>query len=125
MSRSVKCIAYIALFLALMSTPCAVGQDLRLFATVEGASDYAQAIAKGRRTIHASMEQGNPGMSIAVGVHGEIVWVEALDCRSRFERFGYGIIEHRIPVTAVDDVSSRQCIEAYDVHRVSATMRAV
>ncbi len=74
MSRSVNCIAYIALFVALMSMPCAVGQDLRLFATVDGASDYAQAIAKGRRIVHASMEQGNPGMSIAVGVHGEIVW---------------------------------------------------
>ena len=54
MSRSVKCIAYIALFVALMSMPCAVGQDLRLFATVDGASDYAQAIAKGRRIVHAS-----------------------------------------------------------------------
>lgn len=52
---------------------------------------YADAIEQGRRALRTLMEMsGVPGMSVAVGVHGNIVWSEG---------FGYADLEQRAPVT--------------------------
>lgn len=51
---------------------------------------YAPAIQFARTLMQAIMEEsGTPGMSVAVGIDGEIVWSEG---------FGYADVEHRIPV---------------------------
>ena len=61
-----------------------------LFDVVEPPSPYADAIAKSREEIQVLMDSGAPGVSIAVGVDGELIWAEG---------FGYADIEHDLPVT--------------------------
>ena len=51
---------------------------------------YAPSIAFARTLITALMEEsGTPGMSVAVGIEGAIVWAEG---------FGYADVEERVPV---------------------------
>ena len=51
---------------------------------------YARSIEFARALITALMEEsGTPGMSVAVGIDGAIVWAEG---------FGYADVEHRVPV---------------------------
>lgn len=62
-----------------------------MLAEAPAPSGFAEAIAKGRATVHALMdEHAIPGMSVAVLVDGEIVWSEG---------FGFANLEHRVPVT--------------------------
>jgi len=52
---------------------------------------YADAIRQARTLVQDYMaEKGIPGASIAVGLHGRIIWSEG---------FGYANVEYRIPVT--------------------------
>ncbi len=51
---------------------------------------YAEAVEFARTLMTAVMEEsGTPGMSVAVGIDGRIVWSEG---------FGYADVEHRVPV---------------------------
>ena len=53
--------------------------------------EWAAAVEKGRRIVRAAVTQQNmPGISVAVGVDGEIVWAEG---------FGWANIENRVAVT--------------------------
>jgi CubicO group peptidase (beta-lactamase class C family) len=52
---------------------------------------WADAVTQGRQIVRASLtEQNLPGLSVAVGVDGDIVWAEG---------FGFADLEHRIAVT--------------------------
>ncbi len=51
---------------------------------------YAEAVEFARALVEAVMEEsGTPGMSVAVGIDGRVVWSEG---------FGYADVEHRVPV---------------------------
>jgi serine beta-lactamase-like protein LACTB, mitochondrial len=51
---------------------------------------WADAVERGRQVVRASLtEQNLPGLSVAVGVGGEIVWAEG---------FGWADLENRVPV---------------------------
>jgi CubicO group peptidase (beta-lactamase class C family) len=51
---------------------------------------WADAVERGRQSVRASLtEQNLPGLSVAVGVGGDIVWAEG---------FGWANIENRVPV---------------------------
>lgn len=51
---------------------------------------YAQAVEFARVLVTSVMEEsGTPGMSVAVGIDGRVVWSEG---------FGYADVEHRVPV---------------------------
>ena len=51
---------------------------------------WADAVAQGQRIVRAGLtEQNVPGLSVAVGVGGDIVWAEG---------FGWADLEHRVPV---------------------------
>ena len=51
---------------------------------------YADAVEFARTLMTAVMEEsGTPGMSVAVGIDGRVVWSEG---------FGYADVEHRVPV---------------------------
>jgi serine beta-lactamase-like protein LACTB len=59
-------------------------------ALAQAPADYAEAIEFASTLIAAVMEEsGTPGMSVAVGVDGDIVWAEG---------FGYADVEHRVSV---------------------------
>jgi serine beta-lactamase-like protein LACTB len=52
---------------------------------------WADAVEQGRQIVRAGLtEQNLPGLSVAVGVDGEIVWAEG---------FGWADLENRVPVT--------------------------
>jgi CubicO group peptidase (beta-lactamase class C family) len=70
-----------------------VGARLAGPATAEGQGqyEYADAIAEARTLLGAFMsDQAIPGLSVAVGVEGRIVWSEGM---------GFANLEHRLPVT--------------------------
>lgn len=55
------------------------------------AAAYAQAVDQARERVQAAIAQRNlPGVSVAVGLDGEIVWAEG---------FGWADLEQRVPVT--------------------------
>jgi CubicO group peptidase (beta-lactamase class C family) len=55
------------------------------------AREWADAVARGREIMRAALaEQNLPGLSVAVGVGGDIVWAEG---------FGFANLERRAPVT--------------------------
>ena len=63
----------------------AVGQRMR-----PPSPEWAAAVEQGRQLARASLvEQNLPGLSVAVGVGGDIVWAEG---------FGWADIEKRVPV---------------------------
>jgi serine beta-lactamase-like protein LACTB len=52
---------------------------------------WSGAVAQGRQIVRASLAERNlPGVSVAVGIGGDIVWVEG---------FGFADLEKRVPVT--------------------------
>jgi CubicO group peptidase (beta-lactamase class C family) len=52
---------------------------------------WADAVEQGRQIVRASLtEQNLPGLSVAAGIGGDIVWVEG---------FGFADLENRVPVT--------------------------
>jgi len=53
--------------------------------------NWADAVAQGRQIVRAGISERNlPGLSVAVGVGGDIVWAEG---------FGWADLEKRVPVT--------------------------
>ncbi len=61
-------------------------------ARATAAPQWADAIAQGEQHVRASMlAQNLPGVSVAVGVGGDIVWAEG---------FGWADLERKVPVTA-------------------------
>src|SRR5688572_14223946 len=53
--------------------------------------EWAGAVAQARQLVRASIVAQNlPGLSVAVGVDGRIVWAEG---------FGWADVENRVPVT--------------------------
>lgn len=62
------------------------------FAVLESASQYDEAINKARSIIDRIMARGAPGISVAVGIDGQIVWSEG---------FGYSDAESQIAVAPV------------------------
>jgi serine beta-lactamase-like protein LACTB, mitochondrial len=52
---------------------------------------WADAVERGRRLVRASLTEHNlPGLSVAIGLDGDIVWAEG---------FGWADLESRVPVT--------------------------
>jgi CubicO group peptidase (beta-lactamase class C family) len=80
--------AYLALVLSLNTVPlCAQAPAL---VEAPAPTRYAPAIEFARTLVQAMMEEsGTPGMSVAVGIDGEIVWSEG---------FGFADVEDRAPV---------------------------
>lgn len=77
----------VAIWIGGITAPLAAQATL---AEVQAPTHYAGAIAFSRTLIDELMEtSGTPGMSVAVGIDGEIVWAEG---------FGYANVEHRVPV---------------------------
>lgn len=77
----------VAFFVLAVPAPC------RAQSILEAPSDrrYVDPIAAGREAIVAFMEEhGVPGLSVAVGVNGEVVWSEG---------FGFADLESRVPAT--------------------------
>ncbi|MDG2091570.1 MAG: serine hydrolase [Gammaproteobacteria bacterium] len=60
------------------------------FDSVTPSSEYESAIENAREQIQVLIDNGAPGVSIAVGVDQQLVWAEG---------FGYANIENRTPVT--------------------------
>ena len=80
--------ACLALFLSLEAVP--LYAQATALAEAPAPTRYAPAIQFARTLVQAIMEEsGTPGMSVAVGIDGEIVWSEG---------FGYADVEHRVPV---------------------------
>jgi len=72
-----------------VASPVSVDAQARL-AEAQTPARYAQSIDLARTLITALMEEsGTPGMSVAVGIDGAIVWAEG---------FGYADVEQRVPV---------------------------
>ena len=66
-------------------------QDVPSVTSSAPLSQKADAVEQGRQIVRATLaEQNLPGLSVAVGRGGEIVWAEA---------FGFADLENRIPVT--------------------------
>lgn len=66
-------------------------QDIRSVAAGTPSPEWAAAVEQGRQVARASLAEHNlPGLSVAVGTGGEIVWAEG---------FGWADIEQRLPVT--------------------------
>src|SRR5688572_16243256 len=66
-------------------------QDVPSVARSAALSPWADAVTKARQVVHASLiEQNLPGLSVAVGAGGDVVWAEG---------FGWADLEKRIPVS--------------------------
>ena len=66
-------------------------QDISSVRRSESSPQWSEAVNRARRSIRGSLaEQNLPGLSVAVGVGGSIVWAEG---------FGWAHIETRMPVT--------------------------
>lgn len=66
-------------------------QDVQSVTYADPARRWASAVESSRQSVRASItEQNLPGLSVAVGVDGEIVWAEG---------FGWADIDNRVPVT--------------------------
>jgi CubicO group peptidase (beta-lactamase class C family) len=66
-------------------------QNVPSAAEAAPARTWAGAVERGRRVVRAGLsEQNLPGLSVAVGVDGEIAWAEG---------FGWADLERRVPVT--------------------------
>ena len=82
--------AIFGLMTLLLSAYVSADAQLDRYERLEAPSQYAEAISLARQDVQALMDKGAPGVSVAVGVAGEIVWSEG---------FGYANVEHRSPVT--------------------------
>ena len=81
-----------ALTFAVTGSALAQTDFLQRFDTVTAASNYQADIERAREHIQVLIDNGAPGVSIAVGVDQELIWAEG---------FGYANVEHRIPVTTL------------------------
>lgn len=97
MSRTARTTPRALLLLGLLTPMVAAprgaqAQGLSVAAT-EAATDYAKAIEQARAMVRELVaEQNIPGFSIAVGLHGQVLWSEG---------FGFANLEHRVPVTTL------------------------
>jgi serine beta-lactamase-like protein LACTB len=65
-------------------------KDVRSVTHTAPLSQWAGAVEQGRRIVRAGLtEQNLPGLSVAVGVDGDVVWAEG---------FGWGDLENRVPI---------------------------
>jgi serine beta-lactamase-like protein LACTB, mitochondrial len=65
-------------------------QSVPSIAHADPSRRWADAVERGRHIMRAGLaEQNLPGLSVAVGVGGELVWAEG---------FGWADLEHRVPV---------------------------
>ncbi len=77
----------LVLLLGLSAAPL---QSQSVPAVAPAPSRHSHAIARGRMVVNEILRHtGVPGMSVAVGVDGEVVWAEG---------FGYADLENRVPV---------------------------
>jgi serine beta-lactamase-like protein LACTB, mitochondrial len=86
--------AFLALY-AFMSATATVlhpnPQDVTSVASATPVRQWADAVEQGRRIVRAGLtDQNLPGLSVAVGAGGDIVWAEG---------FGWADLEHQIPVS--------------------------
>src|SRR6476620_6368287 len=66
-------------------------QEVRSVPDAASPPKWADAVEQSRQAIRARLsEQNLPGLSVAVGVDGEIVWAEG---------FGWADVEKRAPIT--------------------------
>lgn len=66
-------------------------QDVPSVTIAEPLAKWADAVEQGRQIVTASLTEKNlPGLSVAVGIGGDIVWAEG---------FGFANLESRVPVT--------------------------
>jgi CubicO group peptidase (beta-lactamase class C family) len=79
-------------YMTMTATPLhADPQGVPSAALAEPGPEWAEAVARGRQVTRAHLAEKNlPGVSVAVGVGGEIVWAEG---------FGWADLETRLPVT--------------------------
>ncbi len=87
-----KFLSLTLLMLAASESALADTPFLNRFDSVAPASHYQSAIEQARRQIQVLMDNGAPGLSVAVGVNQQIIWAEG---------FGYANVEHRVPVTTL------------------------
>ena len=91
-----KILLALALTLPLGAAATLIWAQDRAASTVGTAStsdEYAQAIEEARTIVREVMaESGIPGVSVAVGFHGSVVWSEG---------FGLADLEHGVPVTTL------------------------
>ena len=83
------CLILFSVTLLIPASLLAQSRHADLYDVIESPSPYAAAIARSRGEIEVLMDAGAPGVSIAVGVEGELIWAEG---------FGYADIEHNIAV---------------------------
>src|SRR5262249_52888150 len=70
---------------------------------------WAAAVEQGRGVVRTTLSRENvPGMSVAVGVDGEIVWAEG---------FGFANIENNVRVTPDHRFSDRHGVDPADLGR--------
>jgi len=89
-----NCLLHLTIFLwvGLVSAPCVQAQTPDL-ASVVSADDHHTQIEEARRITQGVMaESGIPGVSVAVGVNGRLLWSEG---------FGWADLEQRVPVTTL------------------------
>jgi CubicO group peptidase (beta-lactamase class C family) len=89
LDRPVIAVACLVLSLGLSPTRLDA-QRAAAFAEAPAPGRYAEAVNLARVVMSAVMEEsGTPGMSVAVGIDGRIIWSEG---------FGYADVENRVPV---------------------------
>src|SRR5687767_2983767 len=85
---------FLGLFAYIMATATPLHptpRDVPSVTRSAAAPQWADAVKRGRETVRAALsEQNLPGLSVAVGVGGDIVWAEG---------FGWTDLETRVPVT--------------------------
>ena len=87
--RYTRTIAAACIATMILAVPASLNAQATL-AEAQTPARYAPAIDLTRAVITALMEvSGTPGMSVAVGIDGAIVWAEG---------FGYADVEQRVPV---------------------------
>jgi len=82
------------MYVAVTSTPLYPNpQDVKSVMASAPSPRWADAVEQGRQLVRARVSQQNlPGLSVAVGVSGEIVWAEG---------FGWADIQNRVPVSPI------------------------
>ena len=85
--------AVLGIFAYMSTTATPLHPDLQSVPSVtrsDPSREWADAVQRGRQITRTGLtEQNLPGISVAVGVGGEIVWAEG---------FGWGDLENRVPV---------------------------
>src|SRR5262245_19277973 len=78
-------------YMSIMATPLhPSAKDVPSVPHASPASPWAAAVEQGRQIVRAALIERNlPGLSVAVGASGDVVWAEG---------FGYADLEKRTPV---------------------------